>query len=87
MSDPSHIQDPHDADPDERLVKLWTNRFRRLIRDMPPGTVALVGHSGIDICNEKELREYEEQNSHRDNPPIMELIIHQGKFEPNSESM
>lgn len=71
-----------------RLVRLWANRLRRLIRDAPDGVVALVHPSSIEVCNKVELRAYEQEHGHRDNPPSLITILQSGStFEPNSESV
>jgi hypothetical protein len=74
-------------DIDGRAVRLWSWRLRKLIREAPDGITALVGHSKILICETTELRKYEDEKKHRDNPPSIEIISSEDVFEPNSESL
>lgn len=72
----------------ERLVRLWVARLKRLLRDAPPEMVALVGHGAIRVYNNKDaLRASEEHFGHAENAECDHMVIESDCFEPHGESV
>lgn len=48
----------------QRLVRAWASRLKRLVKDAPDGIVAVIGNGSVEVCTEEELSAAFDRDGH-----------------------